>query len=541
MVILNTIVVMFFIGVLLFVPQIVDDIHMEDTVLLGNIAWRGLNGYFPVIDYPHFYGGITELAITVAFYLFGTSYKSIDYGFILLFFFACLATWTLCWKRLSYNYITLLTALAAALLISLDPLEVVQVFHIGHSFSYNHLAVVLMLSLIVFACSAHDESQREFITAFLAGVILYVLILIKTTFGLIGPSIIFVCLLQRRWTSALLIMAGVTTAMLFLDPGMPRALGSLSFLLKSDAAAEAGGFWGALKVTLQMLRGQVVPIGVTLILAMTLWRRQRSNAVSLIVSIAVCGLGYGLCMLTTGGSPEKKLLPFVVVASSLLVSALARADPQKREVLKYLKLATFTPVLFAYLLIVPAMASSLQLVLHADKNKDARLVEEGPLSDYVVIDPEDTNHKTRFMSVASRLSDARLHSLDRVRTGALVERDKYVMFADGIEMLQGIPHISGYGIISNGRMFDFTMPLKSKVVLSYPVWPTLSSVKRTRNSPLESDVDMVMISDEVPALRLVTDPLRARMGQDFQQCRRSAYWTLFARRTLPKDACDSSV
>jgi hypothetical protein len=89
-------------------------------------------------------------------------------------------------------------------------------------------------------------------------------------------------------------------------------------------------------------------------------------------------------------------------------------------------------------------------------------------------------------------------------------------------------------------MFDFTAPLRSKIVPSYPVWPTLASPELMTAAPLARDVDLVMMLDEMESLDLVSGALKARMGQDFRPCRRSAFWTLYARRGLPDSLCGAS-
>src|SRR5687768_13154233 len=84
-IVVNLLLVLFLVAALLVAPIAVDQIHMDDTVLLAHVGWRGVNGLVPVIDYPHFYGGFAEAFVIASFKLFGVSYKAVDYAFVMLF------------------------------------------------------------------------------------------------------------------------------------------------------------------------------------------------------------------------------------------------------------------------------------------------------------------------------------------------------------------------------------------------------------------------------------------------------------------------
>ena len=532
---LNLSVAFLLAAALLIAPVAVDQIHMDDTVLLANVAWRGVNGYAPVIDYPHFYGGFAESFVTASFMVFGVSYKAIDYAFVTLFLVTASLVWLLCWNRLRIVETSLLTALGAAIILSLDPLEAFQHFRPGHSFVYNHVGIVLMLALTVFACRTVESRRAELASALAAGGAIHTLVLLKTTFGLFSLSLVLACLVQKRWLAAGLVMVGGAVTMLVLDPTMERALGSLGLLLTSEAAAQAGGFEGRLLMASLMLKTQALPIAIVLILTAVLWRRTRRKSLPLIASLLVCGAGYSAAMLTTGGNPEHKLLPFLVVAALLLCKALTEAAPADASVRPWLISAV--PIILAYSLILPSVATFAIAISQSLEQRDASLVEHGPLARYVVFDPAESHSA---VARSERLTAATANTLQHIRSGKVSDRDEYVMLADGMKLLRQVDNVSGFGIISNGRMFDFTAPLQSKVVASYPVWPTLASPELMVDKPLEADVDMVMVLDEIPELGLVSGALRARMGGDFRPCRRSAFWTLFVRRSVTNASCASS-
>ena len=518
---LNLLISLFLIAALLVAPVAVDQIHMDDIVLLANVAWRGVNGFVPVIDYPHFYGGFAEFFVTAAFRLFGVSYKVVDYAFVMLFAVSAVMSGALYWKRLTLAEASLLTVLGAALILSLDPLEAFQHFKPGHSFVYNHVGVVLMMALTVFACRGAGDSRAELMSAVAAGGVLYALVLLKTVFGAIGIAMILACLVQKRWTSAALVVAGASAAMLLLDPGMARALGSLDLLLASDAAAEAGGLGGRLVVASLMLETQAVGIAVVLILAVMLWRRRRWDSLPLIASLFLCGLGYGAAMLATGGNPQHKMMPLLTVAAILIGKALTEGRDGERSV-THDALVGAVPVVIAFSWIVPAIATSGIALSQSFAMADQALVRDGPMARYVVFEKD----KAGADQLGPAISDARR------RTGGdeITDRDEYVVFADGLNLLRQIDDVAAFGIVSNGRMFDFTAPLQSRIVPTFPVWPTAASPELTSRAPLGRDVDLVMMVDEMPSLDLVSAPLARRMGTDFRPCRRSAFWTLYARR-----------
>lgn len=530
---LNLAVVIFLIVALVIAPIAIDQIHMDDTVFLANLGWRGVNGYRPVIDYPHFYGGLAEWFVTTAFRLFGVSYKVINYAFVMLFAAAASLGWLLCWKRLRAVELSLLAAIAASLILSLNPLEAYQNFTPGHSFVYNHVAIVLMLGLTVFACLELDDRRSEMISALAAGGVLYVLVLLKTPFGTFGLAVLLACLIQNRWRSAGLVVAGAVIVMLLLDPTMAKASGSLKLLLTSTAASDAGGVDGRIRVAWLMILTQTVPIAIVFVLAVVLWRRSRTESLLLLASLLICGAGYGAAMLSTGGSPQHKLLPFLALAALLMARRLAEARTANTSRVDAVLIGA-VPIILAYLLVLPALATSAIALSRSFERREAVLVEQGPLATYAVFEPSEPYSAG---PVAERLAEASSNTRRRIARRQTSERDEFVMFADGATLLHALGNAADFGIVSNGRMFDFTAPLGAKVVKSYPVWPTMQSPELISRSPLEADVDMVMMLDEIPQLELVSAALRTRMGQDFRPCRRSAFWTLFVRNSVTNVSC----
>jgi hypothetical protein len=536
--ILHVLITIFLVVLLLLAPIAVDHIQMDDTSLLVSIGWRGVNGYEPVIHYPHFYGGFAELIVITAFKIFGVSYKIINYAFVTLFIITALLTWSLCWKRLTLVETGLLTVLAAALILSLDPLEAYQRFEPAHSFIYNHVGVALMLALTVFACKEAEDRRAELFSSIAAGITLYVLVLTKATFGLIALPVLLACLSQKRWASAGLFIAGATIAMIALDFGMTRVLGSLDALLGSHAATSSGGYERGLLTAFLMLKLQAVSVAVVAILSFILLRRSSWSGLPLIGALFVCGLGYSAAMLATGGSAQMKLLPFLTVAALLLGKELTDGTPDVQASRADRIAIRSAPLLLGYWIILPATVTASIAFLQAVSLSHASLVSQGPLSRYVVLYPAKTEAQMTNGTAKERLAAAA--ELSRKRR-EVSDRDEYVMLADGVDLLRQVRNISSYGIISNGRMFDFTAPLQSKIVLSYPVWPTVASPELRTTKPLDSDVDLVMMVDDIPGMEMVTAAVKVRMGHDFRPCRKSVFWTLFVRHSLSDKICGTAA
>jgi hypothetical protein len=556
----NLIVVFFFLLVLLATPLALDTIFMADTVLFAHLGWRGVNGLSPVIDFPHFYGGMTTYFVTKAFQIFGVSFKSIDYAFVMMFGAATAVLWGLSWRRLPWHAIALLLALSAALMISLFSIEHAVSWHprklrfnVSHSYVYNHAGIVLMMALTVFALKPTANRWLEWGAAVVAGLALYGLMLLKTTFGVMLPCVVLACMLQGRWSSVLLVLAGAGAGMLLMDPGMTRVLGSLNFLLESAAARRGGGVEGLLRSGVLILLEHLLPLFITFLLASLLLRDRSRATLGFAVAAVICAGGYGAAILTTDGDPYNKLMPILTVLTLMIADRLSAvpepAAPRTRTrgrvpaAASFQSIAWALPAGMAYAVILPALAVSGYYALRAHQYADAMLVEDGLLAGYFVhgeadwaVRNIDTTDPAVRRAEAVRVTQGRINEPYII----LDYSDRYVVYADGIALLQEIPDVSSYGIISNGLMFDFTVPMQSKVVLSYPIFPTRGLPGLADRNRLGPDVDLVMMSTEIAGWELVNDEVSPLMGPDFRACRRSTFWTLYARRTLPDSLCTLS-
>ena len=227
----NALVGCIFILSLALQPILISNIDLDDTMLLANLGWRGINGQRPVLDFPHLYSGVAAQYVSWAFYLFDVSFRAINFALLMMFASSFTILGILCFRRLSFTRFSILGVLSAALTISLVPLEVgrIAVPTIGHSFSYNHFAIVIMMALTVFALIKVKERNTEYVCAVFAGFAVAVLILLKPTFSVFGLAVLLACMSQSRWISSVLILFGTMLSMTILDPGMQRTLVRLIF------------------------------------------------------------------------------------------------------------------------------------------------------------------------------------------------------------------------------------------------------------------------------------------------------------------------
>lgn len=538
----NCLIAVLFIALLSAQSILIDSVHLDDTILLAHLGWRGLNGFFPNTDYPHFYGGIVAQFITWSFKAFGADFKSINYAFLMMYLAGISSLFILSLKRLSTIGLSTLIVFSAALILSLAPIETgfIRGPIAAHSFVYNHVGIVIMMGLTAFAAKGVQPRSFELASAVFAGFSAYALVLLKTTFGIFAPFLLLALLFQRRWLTTAFLILGTILGMILMDPGMTRALESLDTLLSTAAAESRSGVRAILFSSIHNVAAQLVALLLILVLLLELWARNRSRAIDLSWTAILCGTGYIGALVSMSGTGSYMLLPILVVVSSLLADAYSesQSSPLERKHAPSEGRAPTTgttfvlavPVILCYSYVIPALFSSAVTFLTAQRYQDASLIPTGPAASYVVIG--DAIETIADMQAAVRLTSAAIDKAQGTVGSRFNDSEEYVMYADGVRLLTRIPRIEDYGVVSNGRMFDFTPALASRPVLSYPVWPTGNLDYFQSDAPLGADIDLVMISRDVPALGLVGPSLIERMADDFVVCRQTAIWTLYARRQL---------
>ncbi len=536
LVIANCLIALLFLILLLLQPVLIDSFHFDDTVLLANLGWRGVNGYYANIDYPHFYGGVVAIFVKWSFQIFGVDYVSINYAFIAMFLMSFAAFLTLSLKRLSVIGMSTLSVLSAALTLSLVPIEAGFIFgpESAHSYVYNHVAVVIIMGLTAFSAKVVPNRLVEATSALVAGCSIYALVLLKTTFAVFAPFIFLALLLQRRFRSIAFVVLGTVLGMLIMDLGMTRALDSLDVLLSSAAAERRSGLLSVIYSSLENVAAQLFAVLLIITLIIVLWARNRTLALRLSSVSALCGAGYLGALVSMAGTGSYMLLPILVVLSTLLADGVldsyrSVSDGEDHATSGGIAIIYALPSALCYSFVLPALFSSAVTLFQSYRYQAASLIETGPAASYVVVGPAietlaDFEASVRKTRVA--IDEAQEHGT------WFYDSHEYVMYADGVRLLSRIRQIEEYGVISNGRMFAFAPAIGSRPVLSYPIWPTPNLDYFSTGGPLGADIDLVMISRDIPQLGLVGPSLIEKMADDFVVCRETDIWTLYARREL---------
>lgn len=535
-----------------FPAVVLDDHHFSDTVLLANLGWRGINGFLPNIDFPHFYGGVTAWFMTLAFKLFGVDYRSINYAFLMLYGASVGCLLLLSFRRLSITASTCLVVFAAALILSLAPIEEGFVVwpRIAHSFVYNHVATVLVMALTVYAAREIIPARIEAASSVLAGFVVFLMILLKTTFAIFVPFLLLALLIQSRLRSSLFLMIGTALGVLVLDPNLIRVSGSLVVLLSSEAARNGASFAFIFDRLSTALMVQAVPASLMgILLVRPSLAGQRGSGV-LFWTLVLCGIGYLGMLVSMGGSESVlMLLPMVLVASVLVIDRYSRMVPasvdERSGVLEkdvhWSEQVTVRGLSLAlcYSYVVPAFVSAAVNYAEAYRFRQSALMAGTPAAHYVVKGAGIYREPDLARSLASTLED--IDNASRLDGYRLRDSQEYIMAFDGITLLKNVPGLQDFGVISDGSMFDFPSLLKTPPVLSHPVWLTQKSEYSEAEAPLGKDVHLVMITREVPHRGLLTEPLLRRMRNEFVACKHSEIWTLYARREIVERrriACD---
>lgn len=530
---LNLAVVVTFVLLLALSPVLFDTRFVPDLALLANLGWRWMHGIAPVVDYPHFHGGVMAWVMGQSMKLFGASYKSIDYGFLILFFGAAASVTTLAWGRISGLGLSVLLALSAALILSLHAVEFGHTW-VGatHAFAYNHVAIVLVLGMICFALGTGPGQKTETGAGLLAGVTLYVVVMLKPTFVVFGPFLVLACLVQGRVRAAGLVLLGAVIGMLLMDFGLTRISGAFEALASGDAAQKTSDISFFLFNILRMVLAQSGALLLCGVLIGMLFLAQGRRATPFVGAAILCGLGYGAVVLTTGGNAEQKLLPLIAVVVLMGCERL-RATPSETQNSPTGLLLMLLPACLAYGLIGPALFSATYSTLRAVQSADKTLIEDGAFASYFVYG--DTTADPRFTGAdaATRRAAGLAIVTDNVAQGIpLTESDEYVLFADGVALLQTIPEVTTLGVIANSAVFEFSFSVGSQPISSYSVWPTPGLPDMTGVKTLGADVDLVMMIDDAYLEAVTTPDLLRLMGPAFQICRTTPIWTLYARRSM---------
>lgn len=528
--------------------------HLDDSVLLAQLGWRGMAGLTPVLDYPHFWSGITSATMAFTFEIFGPTFKAIDYALIIFFAWSTLLMVLMCWQRLGWRPIIVLITLSAALTVSGQPIEV-GFPNSTHSFVYNHVAITLMMGLLTFGLLKVEDQRVELFGALIAGFTLYLLAMLKPTFGVIAPFVILAVLVQARWVTTAVLLAAAVLTMLVLDFGMTRVIGSFQYVLGSLEADRAGGVGGLINKAMRSIAINFILLAVSATMLGAMVMVEGRRAIPFVLAATLLAAGYGAAILTMGGIDDLKLVPALVVFFLVGIKVL-QADTLGKDEAQGLGwgLMKAIPVCMSYGIVAPAVVSSAIAGIRAVQFTNATLIDEGPLSGYFIYgDATRGLWREDLPDAAAYRAEATKRALKKlVKEPAFVnewntnwisdDSVEYVMFADGVALLQDIPDIQDKGIIPGATMFDFSFALGARAMPDFPVWPSPSydgtSLRSFEQMPPEAD--LVMVLNYWVGDLTFTPTLMDLMGEDFKPCRVSEFWTLYDRKADGSSFCEAA-
>ncbi|WP_171125997.1 MULTISPECIES: hypothetical protein [unclassified Ruegeria] len=511
------------------VPVLLDDGFIVDTLFYGNLGWRGFNGLHPVLDYPHHYGGGFTSFIVLAFNSFGPTLKAIDYTYVLLFLFAFIFGSTVLLGRVSIDNAIILLTCSAAIILGVNCIEDGFIDTISHSFAYNHIAICLMMFLTVFATKTSKLTKiLEFLVSLFCGGVLFFLIIMKTPFLLFSLFYFPAVWVNRGRKISFYTVLGFVSAIFLFDPALTRTVESTELLFSNDIRSAAGGIQG------RILHGIYIVLAASPILlvcaskCLTLYRNDPTGTSNFIFALSTCTLGYLAASLFMNGYAYLKLLPILVVVL-LLLSERIRASSADTSASSDL-----VALVLAALIIAQGAVASINYVRISSELKDYSLIEKGPVSMYVMpyFSPGEKTGDTREerLSNASEALAARRKNGDPER-GA----DSYVIFADGIQLLQSVPDVQSKRIVSTGGGYDFTLALEAPPVVSYPVWPW--DREGSANFLDLDDVDIVLESMDPYRANVFSSDAMAKLEDEFELCRTSKFFKMHISKNTRQNFC----
>ena len=523
----------FFIAFRLLTPIAIDTAFMHDTMYLASLGWRGVNGLWPIVDYWNFYGGFTAANVTLAFTLFGVSLKSVDYAFVIVFAWATLLLAVFSWKRISLLGFCICLLVVATIILGPISIEDGYSPHVNRSFIYNHFAMAVIVGLTIFIAQPITSSPIwDAATGFVAGIALVILVLAKATFVVVAPFIFAACFFQRQYTTSLCMLAGLMVAFFLLDPGAMRFVGSLEEIWHAGQLERVGGFVGRILYIFRTVAWHAVFVLLVVFFAWRLWLAEGRPVALQMLSIFLGVLSFGAATLSMNGQPSLMMLPILIVALLLVADMLKRSEGGQAT-LVYLTSSAMTAVL-----VLPAVFYSIQVLGLVDDARSRQLITEGPASSYMVLDMGNPYRLPSAGNIEQRLETAVSEVAARIPNGGQnYNSDAYVVLADGVQLLNSIPDVSHYAIISRGSLFDFTVPLQSKPVPSFPVWP----LERSTSFLRMSEVDIIMTTNVLGSDDFFTDEMQKIFEMEFKECKSSQFFVLWVRQTAADIPCVSET
>lgn len=478
-----------------------DTDHFADTFFILGAAWRVLQGFEPVVDFGHFYGGFISETLSWTMMLFGDA-APVIYAWSLLicgFLIACAAL--MVGGRISALGFCALVVMVLACMLTRHPLEqnspVIQIVS-THSFIYNRFAQAAMIVTALFVALQAPNRRDELLGGLIAGLLVGAVCLSKPTFIVVLPGLFLALLIARRWSAGLAALLGLVAFFLLFDPTLARLTGAFDYALAH--VGETNGVGGLIRKTVQILLAQPVAFGLGAV-ALLLCLQGRETLWALL-SIAVFAGAVVAMTATMGGNGSLGQLALPTLAGL----AIGCAELARQHTLA----ATATVRTIAMVLVLgfatPHVLNTAAAATEATLRTSERLIEDGPYARYLSL-PENADRSLRAT--------------------------QYERLADGITSLRSLGDPAPWGIVANDGM-SFEHALRAKPVTGYPLWQRETAPELAPSRPLSDEVDVVLISRIQGGLDTI---LRAKLTADFSLCTVSEHWEIHVHQRLGLTSC----
>ena len=523
-------IIILFLAPYFLTPILFDTRHVSDTLLLGSLGFRVYNGYHPVADFQHFYGGLTAYYVALTMHLFGTHIKVLDYALVLQFISAAALAKVVTINRASSRVSWALILLIALCILNRTPLEENYRQVYTHSYTYNHMGLAIIVSLMIYSLLPSDSKKTEYIVSFLCGVSAFVLSLLKPTFVVFLPAVFLALVLQSRFYSAATFFIGLLACFIFIDPFATKLISSFSYAV--EMTNDRVGISGLLSKFSKLMLGQAFQISLVLV---SFWLAHRNiSKITRCNLLAIAGLfiAGNTVVVTMGelGQISRQLAPLVIVLSLV---ALEYSEELGQKIELFVK---FVSIVIFSAFIIPQLYFGAVMVSHSLNFENDPKIKSGPLKNYIAIDPKASPVTIHSLESLQNISEKIAIDQENYLTGSRFNTNlDYLSLVEGINILKKIDGIQNFGIISTSAI-SFEYALRSQPVLDYPLWPTTSSPEVLSKRLFNENVDIVMFGkyhDQVTRENIIR-----KMGENYSLCNETTFWKIYSRKSSAVQNCN---
>lgn len=499
-----------------FIPFSYNSLHIEDTFLLAESAWRVFNGGIPGVDFEHYFGGISSSLIAQSFKIWGVSIKSIDYAFLIQYLIVIVMLYIATYKRVSLiSGITVFFVLTGVMLtrIPYEEYSSLIVIESAHSFSYNRFGMALMFVMMIFALFTTHTKKIDYFVAVIMGGAAFLLIFTKTTFFIFFIGFILVLLIKKRGIELLLV--SILLIALSLAYSMPVERLWNTFNYAKIANNVDGAYWWLLMKPLRIFWSQAWAFMIVISSIIYLYLNITKELISVLISVVIFFIVMMMVAMTMGaeGMTGHHVLPMLAVIMICLFEIDKRINNSESLIFKTLIAVMVIPIISLHI------ALSTLANLKGLHNKDAVYFSKGPLKGYLASGSRATFDTTKINMVDN--------AARYLEMGGVVNIDThYAGLADAYNYFSQIESTNLR--LGSDSPLGFSFSMMTEPVMDYLIWPREGALLEKQYDAIPIDIDVMLMSlypgSNVSAILL---PL---VNQDFQLCNKTKLWNVYVRK-----------